>query len=73
MTAKIIVKDNGSIRIEGEFEILDAAGNKFDLGGRNAVSLCRCGASENKPFCDGAHSRCGFESPIKAFALPAKQ
>jgi CDGSH-type Zn-finger protein len=72
MSTKITVKDNGSIRIEGDFEIFDAHGNKFDLGGRTSISLCRCGESENKPFCDGAHSRCGFQSPITAFALPPK-
>jgi CDGSH-type Zn-finger protein len=31
-----------------------------------AVALCRCGASANKPFCDGAHRSCGFESTVRA-------
>lgn len=70
MTTKITVKDNGSLRLEGDFEIFDAAGNKYDLAGRTTISLCRCGASEKKPFCDGAHSRCGFESKVIAEALP---
>lgn len=72
MSVKITVKDNGSLRIEGDVELCDAAGNKFDLGGRTAISLCRCGASANKPFCDGAHSKCGFESTVVAVALPPK-
>jgi CDGSH-type Zn-finger protein len=72
MTTKIKINNNGSIKIEGDFEITDANGSKFDLGGRTAISLCRCGASEKKPFCDGAHSRCGFESQITAYALPPK-
>ena len=72
MTAKITVKNNGSIRVEGDFDVFDAAGNKFDLGARDAISLCRCGQSESKPFCDGTHSKCGFASQIVAFALPAK-
>lgn len=72
MTTKITVKDNGSLKIEGNFEIVDMAGNKFDLSGRTAVSLCRCGSSKNMPFCDGSHKTCGFESQITAFTLPPK-
>ena len=67
MTTTIVIKANGSIRIEGgAFEIQDANGNKYDLNGRTAVSLCRCGASANKPFCDGAHSRIGFQGAESA-------
>jgi CDGSH-type Zn-finger protein len=70
---KITVKSNGSIRLEGDFTIYDEEGQPFDLGGRNAISLCRCGASENKPFCNGSHRRIGFQSEIKArkFEPPA--
>ena len=70
MPAKITVRNNGSLRIEGDFEIVDQDGNKFDLAGRPAVSLCRCGLSKNKPFCDSSHKLSGFNSEIKAFALP---
>ena len=73
MSTKITVKDNGSIRVEGDFELLDKDGNRFDLGGRTTISLCRCGASAKKPFCDGAHSQCGFDSLVVAHALPPKQ
>ena len=66
MATIITIKNNGSIRVEGDFEIHDGSGNKFDLGGKNAVSLCRCGASAKKPFCDGAHGKCGFESQVLA-------
>jgi CDGSH-type Zn-finger protein len=52
---KIKINSNGSIRVEGEFEIIDANGNPYDLAGRTVVSLCRCGLSQNKPFCDGCH------------------
>ena len=45
-------------------------GNSFGLGGRTVVSFCRCGASENKPFCDGAHKRVNFQSEVKARDLP---
>jgi CDGSH-type Zn-finger protein len=54
----ITVRNNGPLRVEdpnGLVEIVDAEGKKYDLGGKPAFSLCRCGASANKPFCDGSH------------------
>ncbi|HVA00286.1 MAG TPA: CDGSH iron-sulfur domain-containing protein [Terriglobia bacterium] len=67
---KIIVRNNGSLRIEGDFEIQDAEGGVFDLAGRTTIGLCRCGHSENKPFCDGSHKKAGFQSEVKARVLP---
>ena len=67
---KVTAISNGPIRIEGEFEILDPAGACFGLAGRTVISLCRCGLSENKPFCDGSHARQGFVSPMVARDLP---
>ncbi|MBM4160286.1 MAG: CDGSH iron-sulfur domain-containing protein [Ignavibacteria bacterium] len=69
MPTKITVKNNGSIRIEGDFELYDQTGKKFDLGSRTAISLCRCGQSKDKPFCDGSHRECAFQSEIFARAL----
>ena len=70
-STKIIVRNNASIRIEGtDFEIVDETGKAFDLAGRDAIGLCRCGQSSNKPFCDGSHAKCGFTSTIEARALP---
>jgi CDGSH-type Zn-finger protein len=68
--AKITVNKNGSLRVEGEVTICDAEGRAFGLGGRTVISLCRCGHSENKPFCDGSHKRVGFESEVEARDLP---
>lgn len=70
MPAKITINTNGSIRVEGDFIISDVDGNAFGLGGRSVIGLCRCGHSENKPFCDGAHRRQGFESACPARELP---
>lgn len=70
MATKITVNNNGSLRIEGEFEIYDASGNQYDVSGRTVIGLCRCGQSANKPFCDGAHARCGFQSQVVATVLP---
>lgn len=68
---RVTVRSNGSIRIEGDFEIVDSDGAVFDLAGRTIIGLCRCGHSENKPFCDGSHKKVGFQSEIKARALPS--
>ena len=70
MSTKITVGHNGSIRIEGDFEIFDPQGNKFGLAGRTVISLCRCGHSANKPFCDGKHRECGFQHQVEARELP---
>jgi len=69
---KITVMSNSALKIEGNFEIVDKLGNVYDLGGREVVSLCRCGLSANKPFCDGAHKGC-FEVEAVAFNLPPKK
>ncbi len=67
---RIIATPNGPLRIEGDFEIVDPQGRTFNLGGRTAISLCRCGHSSNKPFCDGSHKECAFESVVEAHDLP---
>ncbi len=69
--ARITVMSNGSLRLEGDFEIVDAEGRAFGLSGRTKVSLCRCGQSSNKPFCDSTHKTCGFSAVAVAFDLPA--
>ena len=59
---KITVRTNGPYRVEGPVKLVDADGREWDLTGKPAFSLCRCGASVNKPFCDGTHSRIGFQA-----------
>lgn len=68
----LTVNDNGSIRVEGEMEIRDKSGAVYGLGGREIISLCRCGLSQNKPFCDGSHKGT-FEHQATAFDLPPKK
>lgn len=68
--SKVTVRNNGPLRIEGEFTVVDQEGNAFGLAGRTTLSLCRCGHAENKPFCDGSHRNQGFQSEIKARDLP---
>jgi len=69
-TTKITVLNNGSLRVEGDFEIVDQDGKGFGLAGRTKLSLCRCGQSAKKPFCDGAHKTCAFDSMVVAYDLP---
>ena len=76
--SKVTFKDHGQLMIEGDFVLEDAEGNTFDLSGRNKISLCRCGHSKNKPFCDGSHhgrsdSNEKFDSEIKACKLPERK
>jgi CDGSH-type Zn-finger protein len=49
---------NGPLRIDGWFELTTADGQRWVCGDK--TWLCRCGASGNKPFCDGTHKRTGF-------------
>ena len=58
---KIFVKPNGSIRDTGEVDFVDSEGNV--IKSESALSLCRCGHSKDKPFCDGSHREAGFEAP----------
>jgi uncharacterized Fe-S cluster protein YjdI len=51
---------NGPLRVKGKFQVIGEDGQ--DLEHKQVVSLCRCGASKNKPFCDGTHKSIGFES-----------
>ncbi|HKY03521.1 MAG TPA: CDGSH iron-sulfur domain-containing protein [Blastocatellia bacterium] len=67
---EIIINNDGSVKISGDFVIKDSTGKEFGLGGRQVISLCRCGHSNNKPFCDGSHARAGFDSKVEARDLP---
>jgi CDGSH-type Zn-finger protein len=69
--ARIVVRDNASNRVYGPAEIVDAEGNLivFVPEGTHAA-LCRCGHTENKPFCDSTHKHHGFESCVRAAAIP---
>jgi CDGSH-type Zn-finger protein len=67
---KITPQHSGPICIEGEFEICDPEGKLFGLVCRTVISLCRCGQSANKPFCDGSQGRTGFQHPVAARDLP---
>jgi 3-phenylpropionate/trans-cinnamate dioxygenase ferredoxin subunit len=56
---------NGPYLVEGDFDLFDTEGNKITLD-KPKTALCRCGASSNKPFCDGTHSAIGFQAAAAA-------
>ncbi|HJT54242.1 MAG TPA: CDGSH iron-sulfur domain-containing protein [Candidatus Angelobacter sp.] len=65
MAINVLAKKNGPYVVSGdlsELNLTDAEGNKYDLAGKPAIALCRCGGSINKPFCDGTHSKIGFQA-----------
>jgi CDGSH-type Zn-finger protein len=63
----IKVRENGPYRVDGDVRILDAHGRELDLSGiKRPIALCRCGGSTTKPFCDGTHSKIGFEAAERA-------
>lgn len=63
---KITVRPNGPLRVEGPIHLVDADGAAWDLTGKPAVSLCRCGLSEKRPFCDGSHNKHGWQCSASA-------
>ncbi|HEV7921873.1 MAG TPA: CDGSH iron-sulfur domain-containing protein [Thermoanaerobaculia bacterium] len=63
MAITITIKDNGPYVIDGEFRLVDAQGNEVPARKR---ALCRCGGSTTKPFCDGTHSKIGFQGAMAA-------
>jgi CDGSH-type Zn-finger protein len=64
---RIRLRDNGPLVVEGPFTIVDAEGHEFAIdSGKPAIALCRCGGSQNRPFCDGSHKVCGFASAERA-------
>jgi CDGSH-type Zn-finger protein len=65
-TVKITVRPNGPFRVEGAIELVDVDGNAWDLTGKPAISLCRCGLSSKRPFCDGTHGREGWKCDASA-------
>jgi CDGSH-type Zn-finger protein len=62
----ITVRENGPYRVTGPVRIVDIDGNEYDLAGKSKISLCRCGGSVTKPFCDGTHSKIGFAAAERA-------
>ena len=63
MSVTIKIKENGPYLVDGDFKLVDANGTEIPLVKK---ALCRCGGSMTKPFCDGMHSKIGFQGAISA-------
>ncbi|HZP39595.1 MAG TPA: CDGSH iron-sulfur domain-containing protein [Methylomirabilota bacterium] len=73
MPVKVTIRPNGPYLVEGDVELMDVDGNKVDTSARGSrIALCRCGASVTKPFCDGTHSKIGFQAAEAAVAKEKK-
>lgn len=59
---RITAKPNGPYLVDGPIELYDSTGQRVDVSDRPRIALCRCGASSTKPFCDGTHSKIGFQA-----------
>lgn len=65
MAIEMVAMKNGPYLVTGDLaqlELRDGQGNLYDVTGKQRIFLCRCGASTTKPFCDGQHSKIGFEA-----------
>lgn len=65
---KITIRENGPYRVEGDIPLYDHLGNRIQPPKPGGYSLCRCGASKTKPFCDRTHSQIGFIGAAAAVA-----
>ncbi len=61
----ITVRENGPYLVRGPVSIRDVDGKEYHLE-RDTVALCRSGGSTTKPFCDGTHSKIGFQAAERA-------
>jgi CDGSH-type Zn-finger protein len=63
----IRMRPHGPLVVEGPVRIIDSTGAVFSITtDKPAIALCRCGTSKNRPFCDGSHKYCDFNSDERA-------
>lgn len=67
MSDQVAIKatDNGPLLVKGTVRLVDGEGREYHVD-RAIIALCRCGHSNNKPFCDGTHSKIGFVDTARA-------
>lgn len=63
------MRNNGPFRVYGPVKLVDKDGNEFAIPEGEWYTLCRCGESSRKPFCDSTHKRIEFDAPSDA-SLP---
>ncbi len=69
---QITATPNGPLKVQGPIDLFDTDGSPVSVPEGKAIFLCRCGASTNKPFCDGTHSKIGFAAAREAVADSAE-
>ncbi|HEX4108648.1 MAG TPA: CDGSH iron-sulfur domain-containing protein [Solirubrobacteraceae bacterium] len=62
---QITILENGPYEVKGAIDLVGHDGTPVETR-HDTVYLCRCGGSTNKPFCDGTHSKIGFQGAMKA-------
>ena len=62
--ATITPGDDGPYYVEGDFVLIDGAGNKLEI--TDEAWVCRCGVATEKPFCTGSHRACEFVDSSRA-------
>ncbi|MEZ4219288.1 MAG: CDGSH iron-sulfur domain-containing protein [Polyangiaceae bacterium] len=68
MSTQIKCAPNGPLLTEGPLTLTDPTGKNLEIPAGKKIALCRCGFSQNKPFCDGQHSKQGFKADEEAKA-----
>lgn len=64
---EVLVTENGPYKLVGGVSLVDdTTGEAVPGGDGDPIFLCRCGGSTNKPFCDGTHSKAGFQGAMAA-------
>jgi CDGSH-type Zn-finger protein len=61
---RITIRPNGSYKVEGDVPLFDDEGNRIPTPEGRPYSLCRCGRSKNKPFCDASHRDSGWDGSL---------
>jgi len=59
-------RKNGPLIVTGDVTLTDHEGNALDTSGRENIALCRCGATNNPPFCDGTHRHTDWQESASA-------
>ena len=65
-SVKVTIFDDGPYEVVGPITLTDENGREVHVEAGEPVYLCRCGGSTEKPFCDGTHSKIGFQGAITA-------
>ena len=69
---KITIFDDGPLEVTGPITLTNENGKSIEVEPGEPCYLCRCGGSTTKPFCDGSHSKIGFQGAMQAVRASGK-